>query len=206
MPSLSRILRALPAVALLAIGACAKPESKTADSAVVQSPAATTDTGMAGMDHSNMAGMNRGLAKDGDQEFLRMMVDHHEGLIVMMDEGMEKAASAGARADAKKLHDKQHAERDRMVAMLKSAYSDSIMPMAMPSATAMSDTLGQKSGAEYDRTMYRFIVAHHREALAMIDRMKPGMARADVKAMADRMRADQAKEIAAFERKAGSAS
>lgn len=109
------------------------------------------DTGMAGMDHSQMPGMSRGAAKDADHEFLRMLSDHHEGMIVMMGAAMERATSATAKADAKKLHDKQRPERDSMVAMIKTAYNDTITPMMMPSAKVMNDSLQQKTGAAYDR-------------------------------------------------------
>jgi uncharacterized protein (DUF305 family) len=162
-------------------------------------PAARADTGMGSMDHANMPGMAG--ARDADQEFLRMMVDHHEGLIVMMDEAMDRASSATAKADAKTLHDKQHDGRDRMLGILKSAYNDNHAPTVMADAKAMNDSLQRKSGASYDRDMYGHIVMHHQEGLKMVDDYLPRLKRADVRQMAQQMRTDQAREISEFQRK-----
>lgn len=172
----------------------------TAVGAVAAAPLAA-DTSMGGMDHSKMAGMDRGPAKDADHEFLRMMSDHHQGLVTMMDAAMNRASSAEAKADAHELHTKQSEERDRMVGMLKTSYGETIEPMVMPSNKAMNDSLQQKSGTEYDRDMYRRIIMHHREALQMIDRFMPRLQNAAVRSMAEKMRADQEREIAEFERK-----
>jgi uncharacterized protein (DUF305 family) len=89
---------------------------------------------------SGMGGM-AGMTGNADQDFLRMMSDHHKGLVAMAHlsaEG-EKKGSAGVQGDAKK-------ER--------------------------------------------------------IDQSLPKMQRADLKAMAERMKRDQTSEIAAFQRKA----
>lgn len=189
-------------VGVLVVAGCARSdESAAADSGAATSARPAGDTGMAGMDHSQMPGMNRGAAKDADHEFLRMMSDHHEGLIVMMDAAMERASSATAKADAKKLHDKQRQERDSMVAMIKMVYNDTIMPMVMPSAKAMNDSLQQKTGAAYDRDMYRHVIMHHQEAVKMVDDFLPRLKRAEVRQMAEKMRADQQREIQEFQRK-----
>lgn len=213
MHSAHRSKRQTVALALAAFAAaaaaCSKPDTPPADTAAAAAPAATstgTDTGMTGMDHSKMAGMSHGPAKDADQEFLRMMSDHHEGLIKMMDAAMEKASSATAKADAKKLHDKQHKEQDDMVAMLKSSYSESYEPNMMPNNKAMNDSLqAMASGPAYDRTMYHHIVMHHQEGIKMIDDFRSRLTKPDLKQMAQKMKADQQAEIQEFERKMNSA-
>jgi uncharacterized protein (DUF305 family) len=201
------------ATSVLVVTACSTSDkSATADSsAAAASAPAATDTGMTGMDHSKMAGMdhsqmatNRGAAKDADHEFLRMMSDHHEGLVVMMRPAMDKATSSTAKADAKKLHDKQGQERDSMVAMIKSSYDETITPMVMPSGKAMNDSLQQKSGAAYDRDMYRHVVMHHQEGVKMIDDFLPRLKRSEVRQMAEKMRADQQREIQEFQKKQSS--
>lgn len=156
---------------------------------------------MGAMDHANMPGM--AAARDADQEFLRKMVDHHEGLIVMMDEAMERASSAVAKADAKKLHDKQHDTRDRMLGILRSAYNDSHTASVMPSARAMNDSLQRKSGTAYDRDMYGHLVMHHQEGVKMVDDFLPRLKRPEVRQMAEQMRTEQTREISEFQRKQG---
>ncbi|HYD52551.1 MAG TPA: DUF305 domain-containing protein, partial [Gemmatimonadaceae bacterium] len=79
---------------------------------------------------------------------------------------------------------------------------ESLEPMTMPKHKAMNDSLQQKSGADYDRTFYRSVVAHHREGLQMMDQFEPRVQKPEVKQMIAKMRAEQQKEIQEFERKA----
>lgn len=195
--------RALFAGLLLSVAAaaCAGDQKNAADTAAV------SDTGAAGVDHSRMAGMDSAsAAMDADQDFLRKMSDHHEGLIQMLDPAMQRATSATAKADAKKVHDKQHRERDQMLALLKQQYQDARTPMVMPSAKSMIDDLQRQSGAAYDRKMYEHLVMHHREGVQMMDQFLPRLSRPDVRQMAETMKADQTREIQEFERKAGGSS
>lgn len=57
------------------------------------------DTGMAGMDHSTMTA-NRGPANDADHEFLRMMSDHHQGVVEMASAAMNKGSTPQVQGDA----------------------------------------------------------------------------------------------------------
>ena len=202
---LSRSVAAAGLAAAISLAACSKSDDAGTDTGAAAAPgtATGTDTGaMAGMDHSKMAGMNRPAAKDADQEFLRMMVDHHEGMVQMVAPAMDRASNAAAKADAKKLHDKQKSEQQQMVGMLQSAYGDSIHPMTMPSNKAMSDTLqATPQGPAYDRMLYHHVVMHHREGVKMVDDFMPRLTKPDVKQMAQKMKDDQQKEIAEFERK-----
>jgi uncharacterized protein (DUF305 family) len=65
----------------------------------------------------------------------------------------------------------------------------------------MNDSLQAKSGVEYDRAFYGDVIQHHREGLKMIDDFMPRLTKPDVKQMAEKMKADQQKEIAEFEKK-----
>lgn len=200
----SSVLALVAPFALAVMVACAgSNDSAEGDSgsAAGQTAVAGGDSTAAGTDHSNMPGMNNGPAKDADHEFLRKMSDHHEGLIVMMDAAMGKATSATAKADARELHDKQHIERDSMLAIIKTAYAETHMPMVMASAKAMNDDLQQKAGVAYDRDMYGHVVMHHQEGMKMIDDFLPRLTRPEVRQMAAKMRADQQREIQEFQRK-----
>ena len=166
--------------------------------------APATDTGMAGMDHSNMnmAGMNRSAPRDSNQVFLRMMSDHHHGLVVMSDSAHPRLQSETAHADATKLGQKQKAEQQRMLSMLSRQYNDSITPMIMPSNQAMMDSVTRTpKGAEADRVYYRQVIAHHREGIHHAEMHLPHLT-GEVKAMAERMRTEQQREIQELERKA----
>lgn len=180
----------------LVLAACGKSD----DAAPADSAVATSD-GAAGTATSADHSMNRAPAKDADHEFLRMMSDHHEGMIQMATAAMAKGSNPTVQGDAHRLHTKQLDEQKRMVAMVQSSYAETITPMAMGSNKTMMDQLNSKSGADYDRAFYSSVVAHHREGIKMVDDFLGRLTKPDVKQMAERMKADQQKEITEFEAK-----
>lgn len=164
--------------------------------------------GMAGMDHSTMGNMGSmtpmgGATGDPDRDFLRMMSEHHKGMIAMAHLTIEeKKGSAATQADAKKLDTAQDAELDSMVTTLEQQYKDAYDPKIMPDNQKMVDDLKPLTGAAYDRMFYHHVVQHHQQATQMIDHHLPIMKDARVKAMAERMKRDQTREIAEFQPKA----
>lgn len=216
-------LRRFTALAMLGAAACGSSESKnaavadsTGGAASAAAPAAGTagaaatpagpDTAMAGMAHSQMAGMNRSAPKDSNQAFLRMMSDHHQGLIVMADSAQGRLQAADAKAKAREMEQKQTREQQQILTMLRRQYQDSITPMVMPSNRAMLDSVVRAAPAgEVDRVFYRQVIAHHREAIQMVDQMQSHL-KGEVRSMAQRMRADQQREIQELERKAAKSS
>lgn len=205
-----RFLNALP-LALFAASACSsQPATRTtagdssaagANAPVAAASAARTDT--AANAAGGMAGM-AGMTGHADQDFLRMMSDHHKGLIAMAHPTMEgKGATPAVRTDARKLDKVQDAELDTMVTMLEKSFKDPYGPKVTPNNQAMADSLARQTGAAYDRTFYKNVIAHHKEAIGMIDQYLPKLTRPDLKAMAQRMKADQTREIAEYHRKLG---
>jgi len=138
---------------------------------------------------------------NADQDFLRMMTDHHKGLIVMANMTKDRKDGGTAVADATKLDVAQDAELDHMVTMLEKDFKDSYSPKVSPAHQAMADALKSKTGKEYDRTFYRNIIQHHQEAIKMVDGYLPNAKNAMLKQMAEKMKADQTKEIADFQKK-----
>ena len=228
-----RQMPAIIALGVLATGAACSPKSDGGTTDTAASATASRDTGsMAGMSHDsmgrmsgmthdsmasgNMAGMtgmssmpaddrpHMRMTGNTDRDFLRMMSDHHRGLIAMSHlstEGDQKG-SATAQADARKLDKKQDAELDTMVTMLEKDFKDKYEPMVMPSNQAMVDQLRSESGAAYDKTFYKNLVKHHQQAVKMIDEFSPKLQNATIKKMAQRMKEDQQREIREFEQKA----
>ena len=175
----------------------------SAGQAAAVAPAAQ-DSGMAGMDHSNMnmGAANRSAPRDSNQVFLRMMSDHHEGLVAMSDSALPRLQGATAKSDAQKLRQKQDSEQQRMLSMLSQQYSDSVTPMIMPSNRAMLDSVTRApQGADADRVYYRQVIAHHREGIHHAEMHLPHLT-GEVKQMAERMRSEQQREIQELERKA----
>ena len=186
----------LTAAAFALAAGCAKSDRPATDSAAATPPA---DSAMGGM--GGMAGMTRPPAKDADQEFLRMMSDHHEGMVQMGMAAMTKGSTPAVQGEAHAMHTKQVAEQKQMADMLQARYGDSTMPMLMPSNKSMMESMQGKSGAEYDRAFYESVIAHHGEAIKMVDDMMPKLVNADVKKMAATMKADQTREIAELKKK-----
>lgn len=210
-----RVARAAAILGVAVLAACAgnTDDAGSADSAGLAADTAATmsgaaaDTGMAGMDHSAMdpaamANMNRSPARDSTQTFLRMMSDHHEGLIAMADSAEERAQDATTKADAQQLLEQQMEEQQRMLTMLRQQYGDTITPTMMPSNRAMLDSLMRTSGAEFDRLFYHHVIAHHREGIQMMEQYIPQLT-PEVRQMAEQMRTEQQREIQEFERKMG---
>jgi uncharacterized protein (DUF305 family) len=204
---LSRLsaLSAMLLVAACSGGSEARDTATAAPAATMGAGANPADTGMGAMSHG-MAGMdhgamsNRAAPRDSNQSFLRMMSDHHQGLIVMSDSAMGKLG-ATAKADAQKLRTDQQKEMDHMLQMLRSDYRDSVTPMIMPSNQTMISTVARASAGGADRVYYEQVIAHHREGIQMIDAMLPHLTGMS-KDMASTARTKHQREIAELERKA----
>ena len=185
---------AIAALVLIAT-ACAGDNADNSAAGDTAAPVATTPA-----PHS-MADMNRPAAKDADHEFLRGMVDHHEGMIQMGTAAMTKGSTQQVKDDAHKMHTKQLAEQKRMQSIVSANYGEEVMPMVMPTDKTMVDALQQRSGTEYDRTFYQNVIEHHRAGIQMMNDFEGRVQRADVKQMITSMKAEQQREIQELETK-----
>ena len=205
MTILSAAARPALLVGFVTLAAC----STKPDSGVDTSSVATSSSTMSSMDTSaamstQMAGQQMGrmpMTGDADHDFLRMMSDHHKGLIAMVHPTLDKKENLAVKGDAAKMDKKQDAELEKMVTMLDQLYKDAYTPMVMPDNQRMVDELNGKSGADYSRTFLKNLIAHHQQAIKMIDDYLPKAKNAQVKSMAEKMKTDQAKEITAFQKK-----
>jgi uncharacterized protein (DUF305 family) len=191
-------LAALAAFSLLAgCGSdegAASGDQASADSAA-PAVAAPTDTSTAGMQHA--------AARDPNQEFARMMVDHHQGMIVMAQQAMERGSTEALKTEAHGMHQKQETEQKELLALLQREYQDTHQPTVTPSNRAMADSLSAKQGADYDMAFRMHTIAHHREGIGMIDQFLPRLTRPELRTMAERMKADQSADIQKLEREMG---
>ncbi|MEO5816228.1 MAG: DUF305 domain-containing protein [Gemmatimonadaceae bacterium] len=193
------------AVAVLVLGslaACATSE-KTPDSAAALHTDSAATSGMrdsmAGHDMSAMPMAN--MTGDADHDFLRMMSDHHKGLIQIAHMTKDRKEKSPAVTDAVKMDAAQDKELDQMVTMLEKDFKDPYSPKVMPEHQAMADALKTQTGTGYDRSFYENVIKHHQEAITMINTYLPNAKNPMLKQMAETMKADQTKEIAAFQQK-----
>lgn len=203
------LLRTGSGVLTLLIAACSGGDKKTDSTSTATSAAGTTAT--ASMDSASAAkgngamggpmGQMANMTGDADHDFLRMMSDHHKGLILLVHMTKDRKEGGAAVADATKLDAAQDKELDHMMTMLEKDFKDPYAPTVVPEHQAMAVTLKAKRGTDYDRTFYQSIITHHQEALTMIDGYLPKARNAMVKQMAEKMKAAQTKEISDFQRK-----
>lgn len=177
----------------------------SANDSAAPMPAASGDT-TAAMD-SAMAAMDPNAAqmppaKDAEQQFMRMMTDHHEGMIAMSNALLAKNdASAPAKADAQKLKADQQAEQKQMLSMLRTNYQESFQPKITPQNQKMVADVSQASGKAADKAFWSNVVQHHQQALDMINRFAPRFTRPEMKQMAEKMRTTQMQQIEQFKKK-----
>ena len=175
----------------------------TMDSA---SGAMASGPGMGGMKHDSaggmagMAGMSN-MTGNADQDFLRMMSDHHKAMIEMAHGAAERKGS-GVKEIAARIDTKQDKELDQMVTMLERDFKDQYDPKVMPDDKKMADDLNAKTGKAFDRAFLEHTVMHHQMAIRMVDDYLPKLKNAQIKQMAEKIKADQAKEITEFKAKA----
>ena len=180
--------------------ACSTSKEGATDTATAAKVADTTGS-MAGMQHdtmSSMAGM--AMTGDADRDFLRMILDHHSGMIAMAHEGKDKGGAA-IKSVANKIDEKQDKELEDMKAMLDKEYQDKYEPKVKPEDQQMADDLKSKSGAAFDKAFTEHTIMHHEMGIKMIDEYVPKGKNAAVRQMAQKMKADQTKEIAELRQK-----
>ncbi len=186
----------LSLLTLAVLAACAK-SGDNARSDSTAPVAAIHDTGMAGMAHDSTMARMSSMTGNPDRDFLRMMSDHHKGLIALAHETMDrKGAAPGVREDARKMDKKQDAELEKIVTTLDKQYKDDYTPKVTPDNQRMVDELKTKSGKEYSRTFLANVIKHHQQAIKMVDDYLPTAKNAEVKSMATKMKSDQTQEIA----------
>ena len=192
---------ALLSATLLAV-ACAGSKDSAADSASANrgadsaGGAVASNQGMSGMQHDSMGGMSgmSNMTGNADQDFLRMMSDHHKGMILMAHDAKDRKGS-GVASVATMLDTKQDKELDQMVTTLERDFKDPYSPKVMPDNQRMADDLKAKTGTHYDRAFLEHTIMHHQQAIKMIDDYLPQGKNATIKQMAEKMKADQAREI-----------
>jgi predicted outer membrane protein len=138
-------------------------------------------------------------AVDADREFLRRMLDHHAGLTRISHAAIERAGGAKTRNAARYVDLRHDVERDRIRRILRREFRDSSAAQPLPEHSAAGDSLALLSGREYDRAFQEWVIAHHREALRMIETYLPRLRRSDVKALARDIRENQLREITELE-------
>jgi uncharacterized protein (DUF305 family) len=187
------------AAALIAAACARSDERSTAVAAEADSVGTSTSGYPATGAYSTSA--SRSAARDTEQEFLREMVDHHQGLIEMAAVARTQAATDAVQKDAQRIQSQQADEQQEMLTLLHREYGDSITPAVPPASQGRMDSLRNATTTEFDHGFYRNVITHHREGIQMIDRTLPRLSRSDVKNLAEQMKSDMENEIREIEKK-----
>ena len=207
---LTRALVFIPAAALLATCAGNRDSARSDTTSAMKPTELAGDSvahapGMSGMQndaHGGMGDMSAMKATTGnaDQDFLRMMTDHHKGMVTMAHDAKDQKGSS-IRDIATRLDTEQDKELDQMTTMLERDFKDPYAPKVMPDNQKMIDALKTKTGSDFDRMFLQNTIAHHQEAIKMVDGYLPQSKSAAIKIMAAKMKADQAREIVEFQQR-----
>lgn len=152
------------------------------------------DTGMSAMNQADTI-------SNPDHQFLRMMSDHHEGLLLMAHDAERRGITV--KAEARKFDKEQSAQINQMLGILKSRFKDDYTPRVGPDNQALADSLTQKSGAAFDTTFRENIIKHHQGALQMVAQYLPKLENPEVRQLAQNIKTTQTAEIAQLKRELG---
>lgn len=199
--SLTSRRRAASAAALaLALTACGSNDEN-----VGRDAAAPASSSMPGMDMSSPSESSEASASV-DAQFLTAMVPHHQSASDMAKIALERATDPEVKALAQKIIAAQTAEIAQMTEISEAGYgttpSTEMMPMMTHEMMGMTMTMDMaadmamlESSATPDVTFLQMMIPHHASALMMADEEIKNGANAEVKALAEKIKADQAKEI-----------
>lgn len=210
--AISRYL--LPVLPVLAVACTASRDPGAGASDTAAAAMASQTGGSAALDSTRASGMTGSMtaasgamsagATSADQEFLQLMSDHHEGLITIAHETLKHTGRLGVTDEARKLDSELDDQLARMHSALKGELNTpAYAPKAAPEFQAMADSLTHLSGAAYDRQFRQDVIDYHQTSIALIDRYLPRLTHADVKTMAERMRATDVQEMARTKQRLG---
>lgn len=164
-------------LAALFIGAC-QQQSPSA-----QNQADTTATGQSNPTSPDVA-------------FIDSMVPHHEMAMHMAEMVIEHGSSPDVKAFAQRVKDKQAREVNEMKSARKElAGSDDTPEMDTSMMQMPMDSMMALHGSAMDQAFLSEMIPHHEMAISMAEQAQQQLTRPDLKSLAQKMIADQQKEI-----------
>jgi len=130
------------------------------------------------------------------------MIDHHEGLIYLVHEAMQRSISKEAHDVLDGFDVTEDAEKREMTEVLRSFFRDSYQGTpTKQDKTAADSVLRESSSAAFDRVASAFVVNHHRRGIRLIDAALPHIKRPRVRELAVAIRKKEQREIAYHQRR-----
>jgi uncharacterized protein (DUF305 family) len=191
------------AVATLAIAACGQDagvhgnEAGHGDHVMANDPANPFAEAEMGM-YNRMAAAQ---GADVSDTWVRKMIEHHRGAVEMSNIVLSQTQNAGVRRIAQMTVDKQNSEIQELERMLRQDGSSSSEAAELYRAAEqeMHNSMMAATGTTIDETWMRKMIEHHRGGVAMSDIVLANNPDPQVREKAQRVRADQSKEISDLE-------
>ena len=132
-----------------------------------------------------------------DKAYLSQMIAHHEAAVQMAKDILKATKNANTKRDADAVIASQAAQIARMTGWLRSWYKDAPLPAEV--ALVNKDMAGMMAmPADTDAMFYTMMIPHHQGAIDMSELALKNSGRAEVKALARKIIAEQRAEIAAY--------
>jgi uncharacterized protein (DUF305 family) len=110
----------------------------------------------------------------GDQEFIRMMIPHHQMAMEMAELALTRAEHPQVRRLARSIVRSQGAEVGRMRAWYRSWFGGEPAPMDDPMHMGMGMSLEELARAKpFDRAFLAEMIPHHASAIVMASELEP---------------------------------
>ncbi len=132
-----------------------------------------------------------------DVQYIDALVPHHIMAIDMAQMVLDKGSSAQIKAIAQAIKNAQGPEIAMMKTVRKALTGSDVIPAAPKDVylDKMMMDMEAMTGAELDMMFLKSMIGHHSEAIAIASRALDHLARADMKANAEAVISDQAREI-----------
>jgi uncharacterized protein (DUF305 family) len=149
-----------------------------------------------GCDSNDMEDDDNPMIPQNDLEFIDEMGPHHMMATQMADMVIQRGSRADVKAFAQQMKDAQTAEINQMKAARQELASSSEIPMKMDEhMEADMEQMQNMSGEALDMMFLEDMLPHHAGAIQMAHNALPNLQRSDMRALAQKIIDDQAKEI-----------
>lgn len=169
-------LRTAVVLGISAALSCNEPREQ-APPDVTPSPAATADTASA------------------DAVFLRALGNHQAGLMFLAHVAHQHHDSVSVRAEALAVDEHHHRQTDSAMATLRALTGEDFLPTVSDHYQTLVADLQRLPAREFDRRFWTEVADHHREGIVLIDSSLARLRDPRVIGLAQRVRAQHAKEL-----------
>ncbi len=192
----------LLALALTACGGsttepASSPASSPSPSVTAASPVSSATTSMPDMGHMGASHTETGTLDD--QQFITMMIPHHQMAIDMARIALERAEHPELKQAAQNIISAQQREIDQMTAWRHEWFGDTTPGASAPLTAGQMgmdmDMNALKTAEPFDKAFIDGMIPHHEGAITMAKAMLPATQRPEIKDLANQIITAQEGEI-----------